>query len=488
MGESDDEMRDAVADEGAKAEAEDQPMEADSDSDDEDRRPPHKRTDGDSEPSPPRRRTPPRERSPRRDEPKKEKVRIASSRASRIGDSIERAAGESRGVARARLRHPPISFCYGFFDLTADERKILHPAIHPSSLTRLRLRLLTHPSLPTRVEQNPTRKNPPMEMIIGAEDAAFLVGTGGKTKDKVARVAGARLDLLDADDGKHRLEIFGKDENRRKAKQYVQWVLRQRVGPITVDTDSERRDDLSVVSVPLDCVAYVMGKNGVVLRNIEEEYGTLMFFGKPTSGTEEGVEKLMILGSRRSRRGAELKVMSAVEHKRKGFFVDEKKELRRRLEQVGDGEGDGWGYDVFPFHDDEFSYALGAQVRHSSRFRRGFRGFLSGDSWFSSSSPGALTCVDLSGLSPCPACDHSALSRKWRWNLLVCGCSLAHSRGLVCRRGAWKLPRLSVQPRSGLVWSLSFFISAPLEHASAYQCRSVGALTLPDMRSLCSLS
>ena len=203
-----------------------------------------------------------------------------------------------------------------------------------------------------------------MEMIIGAEDAAFLVGTGGKTKDKVARVAGARLDLLDADDGKHRLEIFGKDENRRKAKQYVEWVLRQRVGPITVDTSGAPRDDLSIVSVPLDCVAYVMGKNGVVLRNIEEEYGTLMFFGKPTSGAEEGVEKLMILGSRRSRRGAELKVMSAVEHKRKGFFVDEKKELRKRLEQVGDGEGDGWGYDVFPFHDDEFSYALGAQVRH----------------------------------------------------------------------------------------------------------------------------
>ena len=102
-----------------------------------------------------------------------------------------------------------------------------------------------------------------MEMIIGAEDAAFLVGTGGKTKDKVARVAGARLDLPDADDGKHRLEIFGKDENRRKAKQYVQWVLRQRVGPITVDTSGPRRDDLSIVSVPLDCVAYVMGKNGI---------------------------------------------------------------------------------------------------------------------------------------------------------------------------------------------------------------------------------
>lgn len=152
MGGSDDEMRDAVADEGAKAQAEDQPMDADSDSDDEDRRP--KRTDGDSEPSPPRQRTPPRERSPRRDEPKKEKVRIASSRTSRIGDFIERATGRSRGVARARLRHPPILFCYGSFDLTADERRKIissirsslpdppspSPPSHPPAFSRTRAR------------------------------------------------------------------------------------------------------------------------------------------------------------------------------------------------------------------------------------------------------------------------------------------------------------------------------------------------------------
>ena len=42
-------------------------------------------------------------------------------------------------------------------------------------------------------------------------------------------------------------------------------------------------------------------------------------------------------------------------------------DLRRVLFAVGDGEGDGWGYDVFPFHDEEFSYALGAQVRTTTR-------------------------------------------------------------------------------------------------------------------------
>ena len=97
MGGSDDEMRDAVADEGAKAQAEDQPMDADSDTDDEDRRL--------SGPTATRSHRPtaasPRANEARGGTTKKEKVRIASSRTSRIGDFIERATGRSRGVARA---------------------------------------------------------------------------------------------------------------------------------------------------------------------------------------------------------------------------------------------------------------------------------------------------------------------------------------------------------------------------------------------------
>jgi hypothetical protein len=72
-------------------------------------------------------------------------------------------------------------------------------------------------------------------MTIGGEDAAFLVGTGGVTKAKVARVSGARLDLNDEADGSHRLEISGPQAARDRAKQYVEWVLRQRVGAIVVN-------------------------------------------------------------------------------------------------------------------------------------------------------------------------------------------------------------------------------------------------------------
>ena len=164
---------------------------------------------------------------------------------------------------------------------------------------------------------------------------------------------------------------------------YVRWVLRQRLGAIEV-SDASKRDDLSVVRVPADCVAYVTGKSGRVLRAVEEEFGTLLFFGKLVGDagermaeeTERGqtIETLCVLGDRRGRRGAELKVMSAVEHKTPGWYVNDEKKLRARLKQPGDGEGDGFGYDVFPFEDHEFSYALGAQVRFSllGLFFRGF--------------------------------------------------------------------------------------------------------------------
>ena len=144
--------------------------------------------------------------------------------------------------------------------------------------------------------------------------------------------------------------------------------------------------------------------------------------------------------------------------------MDDKKELRARLEQgtlhfiilvwtigltdllcaVGDGEGDGWGYDVFPFHDEEFSYALGAQVRTTRTHGWDwFCVFELGRAHLVVSRLPALTSVDLSGF-PLPDMRSLCSLCKRTRNLLVCGCSLAHSRGLVRRRGAWKLPCLSV--------------------------------------------
>ena len=211
-------------------------------------------------------------------------------------------------------------------------------------------------------------------MKITDDDAAFVLGKGGATKRKIARVSGAKLEIHDlksvgasSEMEGAEIEITGTPAARQRAKDYIGYVLSQRTGPVYID-HTMRGDDLSIVMVPMDCVGYVMGRGGQVLRDMENEWGTLMFFakkkedeGKDASADGEKVQEILaIFGTRRSRRGAELKVMSAVEHKMPGHFLDGES-LRVPLDQPGDGEDDDFDYDVFPFRGDEFSYALGGR-------------------------------------------------------------------------------------------------------------------------------
>lgn len=182
-----------------------------------------------------------------------------------------------------------------------------------------------------------------------------------------------------------------------KARDYVQFVTQQRVGPVHIDLEKKERDDLTVVDVPEDCVGFVMGKGGNTLRSMEEEWGSLMFFAQVKEPGQDEVEKLCIFGSIRCRRGAELKVrgpgpgpcvwvcaflssfisffiplrntrltavaqvMSAVEHKHPGHFIKGETLLEcRRI--AGDNAGEDWGTDTMLLTDDNFSYAAGMQL------------------------------------------------------------------------------------------------------------------------------
>ena len=53
--------------------------------------------------------------------------------------------------------------------------------------------------------------------------------------------------------------------------------MAQRVGPVTID-DNGDDDDLTVIQVPSEAVGFVTGSQGNFLRQVEEEWGTLMFF------------------------------------------------------------------------------------------------------------------------------------------------------------------------------------------------------------------
>jgi len=53
--------------------------------------------------------------------------------------------------------------------------------------------------------------------------------------------------------------------------------MAQRVGPVTIEESGED-DDLTVIHVPTEAVGFVTGAQGNFLRQVEEEWGTLMFF------------------------------------------------------------------------------------------------------------------------------------------------------------------------------------------------------------------
>ena len=140
---------------------------------------------------------------------------------------------------------------------------------------------------------------------MAGEDAAFLLGAGGSTKRKVARAAGARLELDDDADGKHVLTVSGSDACRARAMDYVRWVLKQRLGAIEV-SGASARDDLSIVRVPADCVAYVTGKSGrccAASRRVGRFVsGSSSAIPAERDGRGRTIETLCVLGDRHGRR------------------------------------------------------------------------------------------------------------------------------------------------------------------------------------------
>jgi len=191
---------------------------------------------------------------------------------------------------------------------------------------------------------------------ITDDDAAFILGKGGKTKEKISRVSEADIELFERD---LILEIRGSKLQRRRAKKYCEGVMAQRTGPVTITEDYDD-GDLTMLQVPQEAVGFVTGRAGNFLRTIEEEWGTLMFFCEVGSGSRNReYEKLAIFGSVRGRRGAELKVLSAVETKVPGFYSRIKDEVVDR--DRGKDKTGTWGTDTMTFQDDELSYALGKQ-------------------------------------------------------------------------------------------------------------------------------
>lgn len=189
------------------------------------------------------------------------------------------------------------------------------------------------------------------------DDAAFICGKGGRTKEKIARVSGAEIELFEKE---LVLEIRGTEIQRKRGKKYCKCVMDQRSGPVSVTDKDDDDGDLTLVQVPQRAAGFVTGKAGNFLRMIEDEWNTLMFFcDVDKKNKDREFEKLAIFGTIRGRRGSELKALNAVETLVPGYFDKIKDEIVER--DNGNDETGTWGTDTMVFEDHELSYALGKQ-------------------------------------------------------------------------------------------------------------------------------
>mmetsp|Transcript_19408 Transcript_19408/g.45185 ORF Transcript_19408/g.45185 Transcript_19408/m.45185 type:complete len:787 (+) Transcript_19408:138-2498(+) len=199
---------------------------------------------------------------------------------------------------------------------------------------------------------------------VSREEAAFILGKGGRTKAKLVTVSGAQIELSEiqgkgAEPGAQKLDISGTAKQRERATKYIGFVTAQRLGPVHIP-DPENHDDLTIMLVPANAVSFITGKQGSFLRIVEEEWGALLFFlqvdpKRPSSQTSNPrkEERLAIFGPERARRGAELKVLAAIAMKQGG--------VHPQYTDIGNSvcEDDDFGTDTLMIEADDYSYVLG---------------------------------------------------------------------------------------------------------------------------------
>ena len=152
-------------------------------------------------------------------------------------------------------------------------------------------------------------------MPLEVQDYSYALGTKGATRKKLAIASGCILEYVG-----HIACMCGSKKERRRARDYLRWLLKQRQGPVKVNADS--REDVSVLTIPTDSIGFISGHRGESLRNIEIQTGTFCFINDGTKKLgEKGNEEDMLVFSHsdESRKIARRKIREQVEvHARLG--------------------------------------------------------------------------------------------------------------------------------------------------------------------------
>merc|ERR1719443_1535534 len=115
--------------------------------------------------------------------------------------------------------------------------------------------------------------------------------------------------------------MTGTKQERTRAREYLTWLFQQRVG--AVEVDYSKRDDVTVLQVPKDCVGFVTGHKGTSLRAVEDATGTFCFIEGGREDPHRDPKPLLVFGSAPARQIAEERLRAKIEQKLEEGWVHE---------------------------------------------------------------------------------------------------------------------------------------------------------------------
>merc|ERR1719223_2566185 len=108
-------------------------------------------------------------------------------------------------------------------------------------------------------------------IVFKDDELSYALGKQGTTRKKLALASGCILQYVG-----HVAFMAGSLKERRRCKEFIEWLLQQRRGQLTVP-DVSSRDDCTEMHIPENCKGWVTGNRGSELRRVEQETGTFIF-------------------------------------------------------------------------------------------------------------------------------------------------------------------------------------------------------------------
>jgi len=152
-------------------------------------------------------------------------------------------------------------------------------------------------------------------IIFRENELSYCLGKGGTTRKKLAEASGCILQYVG-----HVAFMAGTFKQRRRCREFIEWLLQQLKGAVVVG-DVSHRDDVTEMHIPDNCKGWVTGNRGSELRRVEAETGTYLFMAQD----KHGEERLLIFGENPGtktgeggRMHAERKINEMVQEKLRG--------------------------------------------------------------------------------------------------------------------------------------------------------------------------